>query len=286
VSPAVPVAAGWDRLAGLWSRRRPAVMGILNCTPDSFSDGGRFLDPAAAVDHAEAMLDAGADVVDVGGESTRPGAGELAAAAELARVLPVISELHRRRPAVLISVDTRRAEVAEAALAAGAAIVNDVSAGADPAMLPLVARRRAAIVLMHMRGTPRTMQLETAYDHVVAEVHEMLRQRAAAALAAGLPADAVWLDPGIGFGKDTAGNLALLAALPDLATIGHPVLLGSSRKSFIGRITGAPTGERLAGTLATLEPALACPRAVVRVHEPGPVLQYLEVAARLREAGP
>ncbi len=286
--PQLPAAASGIEchpLALLWSRRRPAVMGVLNCTPDSFSDGGRYFHPQAAVAHAEAMLDAGAAMVDVGGESTRPGARPVDAAGEVERVVPVIRELLARRPDVLISVDTSKAVVAAAALAAGAVVVNDVTAGADPEMFPVAARHAGAIVLMHMRGTPRTMQMETGYEHVVGEVHGYLRERATAASAAGLDAHQVWLDPGIGFGKDDAGNLALLAALPDLAAMGHPVLVGSSRKSFIGRITGAAVGERLAGTLATLGPVLRCHRAVVRVHEPGPVVQYLEMAVRLREAG-
>jgi dihydropteroate synthase len=163
-------------------------------------------------------------------------------------------------------------------------VVNDVSAAADTAMLDVVCRSGAAIVLMHRRGTARTMQTDTHYDDVVAEVHAFLRERAAAAVAAGLPAERVWLDPGIGFGKDDDGNLALLAALPELATFGHPVLVGPSRKSFIGRITGAPVEHRLAGTLASLIPAVGLERVVVRVHEPQPTRQFLVLASRLTES--
>jgi len=276
---------GWlSDLAARWDRGLPAVMGVLNCTPDSFSDGGRYLDPAAAVAHGAALFAAGAQIVDVGGESTRPGADPVPAAEEIRRVVPVIRELHRTHPGRAISVDTSKAEVAEAALDAGADIVNDVTAGADPEMLPLVAERGAAIVLMHMRGEPRTMQEDTSYTHVVAEVHGFLAARARAAMEAGIDADDVWLDPGIGFGKDDPGNLALLAAAPDLAALGHPVVVGPSRKSFIGRLTGAPAADRLPGTLAALHPLLACPRAVVRVHDPAAAVQYLAVAAAVAGA--
>jgi dihydropteroate synthase len=259
-------------------------MGILNCTPDSFSDGGRHPDPEAAVAHAHALLDEGADVVDVGGESTRPGAGAVSAEVELERVIPVIRELRRTRPDAVLSVDTGKARVAAAALAAGADMVNDVTAAADPEMLPVVAARGAGLVLMHMRGSPRTMQRATHYGDVVVEVAAYLRARARRALEAGLPADLVWLDPGIGFGKDDTGNLALLAALPRLAALGHPVLVGPSRKSFIGRLTGAGTDARLPGTLAAVGAAVGLERAAVRVHDPAAAIQYLEVAVRIREA--
>jgi dihydropteroate synthase len=259
-------------------------MGIVNCTPDSFSDGGRFLDPEAAVSHGEQLLDDGADIVDIGGESTRPGADPVPADTESRRVVPVIAELRRRRPEALISVDTAKAEVAAESLAAGADIVNDVTAASDSEMLELVAATGCGVVLMHMRGTPRSMQDNPVYIHAVAEVHDFLRQRAAAAMAAGIDRELVWLDPGIGFGKNDTDNLALLAALPDLASLGHPVLVGPSRKSFIGRISGAATTDRLAGTLAAMDPLIGLDRVVVRVHEPAPVMQYLEIATRLREA--
>ncbi len=259
-------------------------MAVVNCTPDSFSDGGRFGDPDSALAHAEALLGAGADIIDVGGESTRPGAPPVRAAKELERVIPVISELRRRHPDAAISVDTSKTAVAARALDAGADLVNDVTAASDSGMLEVVAERNAGIALMHMRGTPRTMQADTHYDDVVAEVHAFLRGRGAAAVSAGIPRDRVWLDPGIGFGKDAEGNLELLAALRRLAGLGHPVLVGPSRKSFIGQITGAAADERLPGTLAALIPALSLERVVVRVHDAGPVLQFLEVAHRLREA--
>ena len=259
-------------------------MAILNCTPDSFADGGRCFDFDDALQHAEDLIGGGADIIDVGGESTRPGADPVDVTEELRRVLPVITEIRQRWPEIVLSVDTSKVEVAEASLAAGADLVNDVAAASTPGMLELVARYNAGIVLMHMRGRPRTMQMDTAYDNVVAEVHEHLRSRAAAAIAAGIPAHRVWLDPGIGFGKDDNGNLALLAALPDLAAVGHPVLIGPSNKSFIGRLTGAEVEDRLPGTLAALLPAVGIDRAVVRVHNASAAVQFLAIVSRLHEA--
>ena len=260
-------------------------MGVLNLTPDSFSDGGRFGSCAVAVDHAVAMLEAGADVIDVGGESTRPASAPVAAEVEIERVVPAIADLLRRRPGTPVSVDTSKAEVATRALAAGACMVNDVSAGRDPGMFSAVARHGAAIVLMHMRGEPRTMQRDTAYADVVAEVHSFLAERAAAAVAAGIPPDRVLLDPGIGFGKDVEGNLRLLAALPDLAALGHAVVVGASRKSFIGRIAGEPDpGARLPGSLASLAGTVRVPRVIVRVHDVAETVQFLTVLAALEGA--
>ena len=259
-------------------------MGILNCTPDSFSDGGRFGNLEDALRQGARLRDEGASIIDVGGESTRPGAADVSADEERQRVLPVITELRRRFPDIVLSIDTCKAAVAADALAAGADVVNDVTAASDPKMLDLVAEQGAGVVLMHMRGKPRTMQRETSYQHVVAEVHAYLRARAAAATAAGIPSDRVWLDPGIGFGKNDQGNLILLAALADLALLGHPVLIGPSRKSFIGRLTGAPVADRLPGTLGALIPALDLPRVVLRVHDPAAVMQFAEIAARVREA--
>lgn len=253
-------------------------MGILNVTPDSFSDGGLWLEPRAAVAQGLKLLEEGAAVVDVGGESTRPGAKPVPAEEEKARVLPVVAALAQQVPSALISVDTSKVSVAEAALAAGACLVNDVTAGVDPKMLELVARERAGIVLMHMRGTPQTMQQDTRYTHVVAEVAEFLWRRAQRALAAGIPREHLFLDPGIGFGKDVEGNVALLAALPELAAMDFALVVGASRKSFIGHLTGAPVGERLAGSLAALVPALSCPKVVVRVHDVAATRQFLQVA--------
>jgi dihydropteroate synthase len=258
-------------------------MGILNCTPDSFADGGQSFEIDDALRHAEKLLEDGADIIDVGGESTRPGADLVDTKEELRRVVPVITEIRRRRPEVVLSVDTSKVEVAEASLAAGADLVNDVTAASAAGMLDLVSRSEAGIVLMHMRGDPRSMQSVTTYTNVIAEVHEHLRIRATEAVAAGIPTHRVWLDPGIGFGKDVAGNLALLAALPDLASVGHPVLVGTSNKSFIGHLTGAELGDRLPGTLAALVPAVGIDRAVVRVHDVAAAVQFLEIASRVHE---
>jgi dihydropteroate synthase len=273
-----------QRLAEIMGRGRPAVMGILNVTRDSFSDGGRFLSAEQAVQHGLALLDAGADLVDVGGESTRPGAEPVAAEVELERIVPVIAEVTRRRPGVLLSVDTAKAEVAGAALEAGAALVNDVTAGGDPAMLPTVASQTAGIVLMHMRGSPRTMQRDTSYMDVVAEVHEFLLVRAAEALAVGIPRERILLDPGIGFGKDAAGNLRLLAALPDLASLGHTLVVGASRKSFIGALAGGGVEERLVGSLAAIAGTVGLPGVLVRVHDVAATVQFLTVLSALRGA--
>ena len=259
-------------------------MGILNVTPDSFSDGGRFPDSATAVEHGLEMVGAGADFIDVGGESTRPGAEPVDAGEEISRVVPVIAELARRSPAAVISIDTAKVEVAAAALAAGARMVNDVTAGRDPAMVALVVGRGACLVLMHMRGLPRTMQRDTSYLDVTGEVHAFLGERAAAATAAGVPRNRVFLDPGIGFGKDVAGNLELLRALPDLAALGHPIVVGASRKSFIGALTGAGVANRLPGSLAALRRVSDLPAAVVRVHDVAATVQYLEVVAALAGA--
>lgn len=259
-------------------------MGVVNVTPDSFSDGGQFADVAAAVTHGLRLAAEGADILDLGGESTRPGAAAVPAHLERDRVLPVLEELRRRLPDLPLSVDTRRAAVAVAALEAGADIINDVSAGGDPDMFAVVAGHGAGMVLMHMRGEPGTMQQDTAYDHVVADVHGFLARRAAAAEAAGLGRNRIWLDPGIGFGKDTNGNLALLAALPDLAALGYGVVVGVSRKSFIGRLTGAEAPDRLPGSLAALAGVAGLSRAVVRVHDVAATVQFLTVARHLEGA--
>lgn len=272
-------------LEGLWRRGRPAVMGVLNVTPDSFSGGRRFLTRAEAVAQALEMIEAGADVVDVGGESTRPGSDGVDEATEIERVVPVIEEVTRLRPEIPVSVDTSKPGVAEAALAAGACLVNDVDGGRGQGMLKIVADHHAAIVLMHMRGEPRTMQRDTAYLDVVAEVHRFLADRAAAAMTAGIPADRVMLDPGIGFGKDAAGNLRLLTALPDLAALGHPVVVGASRKSFIGKIVGgAGPDSRLAGSLAAVAGAVRLRRVLVRAHDVAETVQFFAVLAALEGA--
>jgi dihydropteroate synthase len=202
---------------------------------------------------------------------------------QLSRVLPVLAALRRRHPEVVLSVDTSDPAVAAAALDADADLINDVTAARRPGLLELVADRGAAVVLMHMRGTPRTMQADTTYDDVVAEVHSYLESRARVAVDSGIAPDRVWLDPGIGFGKNDGGNLKLLAAMPRLAELGHPVLVGASRKAFIGRLTGAAVDARLPGSLAALIPVLGLSRVVVRVHDAAASLQFLELATSLHE---
>ena len=255
--------------------RRPLVMGVLNVTPDSFSDGGRFASEEAAVAHAQEMVAAGADLIDVGGESTRPGSQPVPAEEQIRRVVPVISRIASLP--VTISIDTMRSEVAQAALDAGAAMVNDISAGRDdPAMLPLVARRGVPVVLMHMQGTPATMQDNPTYRDVMAEVIEHLRQRLAATGDAGVNRAKILLDPGIGFGKTMEHNLELIRRQRELAALGRPMVIGTSRKGFIGRITDeSEPSRRLFGTAACVAWSIANGAAVVRVHDVGPMKQVV-----------
>lgn len=258
-----------DSRRGLVVSRPAGLMGILNATPDSFSDGGRHLDPAAAVAAGERMVAEGATWLDIGGESTRPGADAVAEDEELRRVVPVIRGLREAGVRAVISIDTAKASVAAAALAAGADAINDVSAGGDPLMFPLAARHGCPLVLMHMQGTPRTMQREPRYDDVVAEVVTHLTARIAAAVAAGVDEDALLVDPGIGFGKTVEHNVALLRALPTIeAALGRPLVVGVSRKSFIAKLTGnaSPAGDRDAESHVLH--ALLAPRcALLRVHD-------------------
>jgi dihydropteroate synthase len=252
-------------------------MGVVNVTPDSFSDGGLYLDPAAAIKHGRELVDDGAAILDVGGESTRPGAAAVAADEELRRVEPVVAGLAPH--GVDISVDTSKAEVAEAAIEAGATIVNDVTAlRGDPAMAGLVAERGVGVVLMHMAGDPRTMQVDPHYDDVVAEVHDFLAERLAAAIAAGIDEERIWLDPGIGFGKTDQHNFELLRGLGELTALGRPVLVGTSRKSFIGRTDGSATDDRLGGTIATSILAAAAGASVLRVHDVRELAEALKLA--------
>jgi len=238
-------------------------MGVVNVTPDSFSDGGRFLDPDAAVAQARAMIDAGADLVDVGGESTRPGAAVVNEAEELARILPVVSALRD----IPVSVDTRHPKVMRAGLEAGASMINDIEALGAPGALEAVAGSDCAVCLMHKKGDPATMQEDPRYGDVVAEVRDYLAGRVAACAAAGIARERIVLDPGFGFGKTLAHNLTLLKRLPELAALGLPVLAGWSRKSSLGRITGRDAGERLAGSLAAALLALLGGAKILRVHD-------------------
>lgn len=251
-------------------------MGVVNVTPDSFSDGGLYLDPEAAIAHGRELAEAGAAILDVGGESTRPGAEPVAEEVELRRVVPVIEGLAGGEAA--ISVDTSKAAVAEAALDAGAEIVNDVTAlRGDPEMSALCAERGVTTILMHMRGDPRTMQDDPTYDDVVGEVKTFLGERQEAAVAAGIEEARIWLDPGIGFGKTVAHNLELLGRLPELADLGRPLVVGTSRKGFIGRIDGSEARERLGGTIASSVLAAAAGADVLRVHDVAEMAQALRL---------
>ena len=265
----------------------PVLVGALNVTPDSFSDGGDFLDPERAVARAATMLDEGAHVIDVGGESTRPGSDPVSPEEETRRVIPVIRGLVADRPDAIVSIDTYRAGTAEAALEAGARVVNDVTAlRGDPRMADVVAAARCPVVLMHMLGEPKTMQRDPRYDGVVREVRGFLAGRAEHAVAAGVEKENIILDPGIGFGKTLEHNLMLLYHLDSLVELGFPVLFGASRKSFIGRITGAERAkERVFGTVAAN--VIACARGATffRVHDVRPNREALAVAWAALSAG-
>jgi dihydropteroate synthase len=256
------------------------LMGVVNVTPDSFSDGGRFLDPAAAIAHGLELAGEGAAILDIGGESTRPGAASVPVDQELARVLPVIEGLVAAEPGARVSIDTSKGSVAAAALSAGAKIVNDVTAlRASPEIAGMVADREAELCLMHMRGEPRTMQDSPHYVDVVSEVKRFLEERLAFAVSQGLREELILLDPGIGFGKTAAHNLELLARLDELVALGRPVVIGTSRKSFLGRLTGREVDGRLAGTIATNVLAYERGARVFRVHEVAPLLDALTVTA-------
>lgn len=256
-------------------------MGVVNVTPDSFSDGGQYLDPDAAIAHGIELAAVGAAILDVGGESSRPGAEPVAEAEELERAVPVVAGLAAENGDWEISIDTTKLAVAEAAIDAGAAIVNDISAfRLAPPLAGLVADRGVRCCLMHMRGEPRTMQDDPHYDDVVSDVKAFLEERLTAAVAAGIPEEHVWLDPGIGFGKTTAHNLELLRRLDELVAIGRPLVVGTSRKSFLGSLTGGrPVAGRLAATIATNVLALERGASVFRVHDVADVHDALSVAA-------
>ncbi|HWH13096.1 MAG TPA: dihydropteroate synthase [Solirubrobacteraceae bacterium] len=260
--------------------RSPTIMGVLNVTPDSFSERGLFLETPAAIAHGLALERDGAAIIDVGGESTRPGAQPVPGLLERERVVPVIEGLLSAGAAATISIDTTKLEVAQAALAAGATYVNDVSAfRVDPEMAGLVADRSADCCLMHMRGEPQTMQRDPRYDDVVDDVRAFLEERLGWAVREGVREHRIMLDPGIGFGKTVAHNLELLRRLDELCTLGRPIVVGTSRKSFLAKLTGRPDGDRLAGTIATNVLALERGASVFRVHDVGPVRDALAVAA-------
>jgi dihydropteroate synthase len=253
------------------------IMGIVNVTPDSFSDGGEFLDADRAIAHGRQLAQEGADVLDVGGESTRPGAEPVTAEEELRRVIPVVEALAEAGPPV--SIDTSKAPVAGAALDAGATMVNDVTAlRADPELAGLCADRDCGLILMHMLGDPRTMQEDPTYDDVVSDVEAFLAERIEFATSQGVDEERIWVDPGIGFGKTVEHTLELHRRLGELAELGRPIAFGSSRKSFIGKLTGTEVDQRLGGTIASNVIAYANGARMLRVHDVGPMRQALTVA--------
>lgn len=258
--------------------KRTLLMGVLNVTPDSFSDGGLYLEQERAIAHALEMVDEGADIIDVGGESTHPGAAPVTAEEELRRVIPVI-EVIRRESTVLISIDSYKAQVAQAALEAGAGMVNDISAlRFDEAMLDVLVKYDVPVVLMHMQGEPRTMQENPQYVDVVSDIINFLQERMEAAAAAGISEERLIIDPGIGFGKLLQHNLEILRRLGELRSLGRPLLIGPSRKSFIGQLTGAPADGRLSGTIASTVLGIIKGADLVRVHDVGEVKRAIKVA--------
>jgi dihydropteroate synthase len=273
----------WDLgRAMLSAKRRPLVMGILNLTPDSFHAASRRQGAEAAAQAAREMAEAGADLLDLGAESSRPGAEPVSPQEELDRLLPVL-QAARKACSLPLTVDTYRADTARAALAAGADAVNDISAGSDPGMFPLCAELGCGLILMHMRGTPKTMQQNVAYENVVTTVRQFLQERCEAALAAGIQRKRLLVDPGIGFGKTPGHNLDLLRHLDRLGA-DYPLLLGASRKSFIGHLTGAEAQDRLPGSLAALAAAFQTRSFMVRVHDVAESVQFLDVLAALNGA--
>jgi dihydropteroate synthase len=278
-----PRALALRHARGTLSLDTPVVMGVLNVTPDSFSDGGRYLDPARALEHAQAMRAEGASIIDIGGESTRPGAPPVPLEEELRRVLPIVRAI-ARDSAALVSVDTSHPEVIEQSLAEGAAMINDVRALQLPGALAAAARGSAAICLMHMKGEPATMQQAVQYGPagVTAEVREMLAARIAACRAAGIDAERLCVDPGFGFGKLVQHNLQLLKDLDQLGALGRPVLVGLSRKSMLKTLTGRDSNDRLPGSIALATVAVLNGAAIIRAHDVAATVDAVRVAAALR----
>lgn len=262
---------------------RTLVMGVVNVTPDSFSDGGRFVAPGAAIAHARQLMAEGADLLDLGAESTRPGAEPVTASEQIRRLAPVIGAL-AADPQACLAVDTADAEVADRALELGAQVVNDVTALADPGMAAVVARRGAGLVLMHLAGTPATMQQDPRYEDVTREVRGYLAARLEAARSAGVPARCVVLDPGIGFGKTAQHNFELLARLEEFKSLGRPLLIGVSRKSFLGRTLDLPVDQRLEGGLAAGAVAVFLGARILRTHDVAATVRAVRIADALREA--
>lgn len=263
--------------------RRPLIMAVLNITPDSFSDGGQFFDPDQAVEQALRMEGEGADLIDIGGESTRPGAVPVSVEEEVRRVVPVVERLAKRL-AIPISVDTTKSEMAQRAVDAGASIINDVSGFTrDPQMLTVTANGRSGLVIMHARGTPQTMQRQPRYRDLVGEIHRFLSERIDAAVARRISRNRIAVDPGIGFGKTANHNLKILHHLGDFSDLGAPLLVGPSRKSFIGRILDLPPSERLEGTAAAVAIAVFQGARIIRVHDIKPLVRVVRVAEAIRK---
>ncbi len=255
----------------------PALMGIINVTPDSFSDGGRYLNASAAVEHALRLVEEGADIVDIGGESTRPGAVPVSADDELTRVIPVIEGI-RRSSEIPISIDTTKASVAKAALNAGANMINDISAGRfDSEMFALAASKQVPICLMHMKGTPRTMQNDPHYDDVMVEIISFLKESMKLAEEAGVKREMIMIDPGIGFGKTVEDNLIILKRLGELKKLNAPIVIGTSRKSFIGKVLDVNVENRLEGTLATLAASIKGGASILRIHDVASAKRFMKV---------
>ncbi len=282
MSSGTQVGSKFD-VASLFARKsKTIVMGVINVTPDSFSDGGRYLATSDAVQQALRLEAEGADVIDIGGESSRPGSEPVSEQEELERILPVVEQLTGKL-AIPVSIDTWKAPVAAAALAAGCAIVNDITAlEGDPEMASVIAEHRAGAILMHKRGTPKEMQLNTEYGNLIEEVDGYLAAAAARAIAAGVAKERIMLDPGIGFGKDVEGNLELVKAVGRFARSGYPILIGASRKGFIGKITGATVENRVAGSVAVAVAAVLYGAVAVRVHDVAATRQAVDIAVRLR----
>ena len=261
----------------------PHIMGILNVTPDSFSDGGSFIDPEAALSHALKMIKQGARIIDVGGESTRPGSHAVDAVEEISRIVPVIEKLALESD-ILISADTHKAVVAQAALTAGAHIINDVSAGlSDPDMFELISHNKCGYIMMHMQGTPETMQNDPSYENVISEIKYFFEDRLDAATLAGVKSEQIVFDPGIGFGKTLNDNLNILGNMSGLELANHPLMLGASRKSFIGMIDGSKAGERMGGSLAAVLSAHIQNVRLFRVHDVAETRQLLDIFTAIQK---
>jgi dihydropteroate synthase len=286
--PADSLPSGRVTLRGgvLSLAKRVHVMGILNVTPDSFSDGGRYVDADAACAHAMAMIEQGADLLDIGAESSKPGAVAIDEEEERRRLLPIVRELCRRTT-IPLSIDTTKAAIAEEALDAGAALINDISAlRFDPRMASVVARSGAGVILMHMQGTPATMQRTASYTYVVEDVRAFLAARLEVAQQAGIPRDRILLDPGIGFGKNCEHNVTLLNHLDAFQTLGRPIVVGVSRKAFLGKILGRSIDERLMGTAGAVAVAIMKGARVVRVHDVAPIRDVVKIVEAIMSSSP